>query len=244
MINQSIVCYLAFQILSTIIHSWIFHSFFFCFIWVAFFPIFYVNFTMAMHRYLTGAAPSPPKKTKPSLSDLVYEKRRKRNFQDKWVEEYPWLYMDEAGKMFWRICVESKLNAKSSFVQWSESYRHDSIRKHAETDLHIKLERAKTAHEQPVQETESGRILSEMRVADTDRMSKLSRMSHALELKGRPYLDYVWMGKLAKKLGTINTNEYINDKQARTYTHYIAEVERKQVVRKTNKFTIIQSTKN
>ena len=60
--------------------------------------------------------------------------------------------------------------------------------KHAETDLHIKLERAKTAHEQPVQETDSGLMLSEMRVADTDRMSKLSRMSHALELKGQPYL--------------------------------------------------------
>ena len=194
---------------------------------------------MAMFRYLTGAVPPPAKKTKPSLSSVVYEKKRKRNFQDKWVEEYPWLYMNEGGKMFCRICVQSNLNSKSSFVQGSESYRHDSIRKHAETELHIKLERAKKSHKQPVQETDSGRMLSEMRVADTDRMSKLFRISHALALKGRPFLDYVWMGKLAKKLGTLNANEYINDKQAKTYTHYIAEVERKQVVRKTNKFTII-----
>ena len=132
--------------------------------------------------------------------------------------------------MFCKVCVESKRNPKSSFVLGSDSFRHDSVRKHQETEQHAKLAKEKNSRLLPIEKTASGQMLSDMRVADTDRVAQLFRICHAMALKGRPYTDYTWMAKLDQKQGLNIGGDYLNDKQARTFTNYIAEVERSKLV--------------
>ena len=73
-------------------------------------------------------------------------------------------------------------------------------------------------------------MLSDMRVADTDKVAQLFRICHAMALKGRPYTDYTWMAKLGQTQGLNIGGDYLNDKQARTFTNFIAEVERNKLV--------------
>ena len=108
---------------------------------------------MAMFKYLLGASP-PPKKSK--ISDVEYEEKRKRNFQECWKNEYPWLYQDESGKMLCKVCVDSRRNPKSSFVLGSDSFGHDSVRKHQETEQHAKLAKEKKSRLMPIEKTASG----------------------------------------------------------------------------------------
>ena len=60
-------------------------------------------------------------------------------------------------------------------------------------------------------------------------MSPLFRISHALAVNARPFTDYVWHCELEEAMGVSISKDYRNDKAARMFTKYIAEVERRKL---------------
>ncbi|KAK2185095.1 hypothetical protein NP493_246g02021 [Ridgeia piscesae] len=55
------------------------------------------------------------------------------------------------------------------------------------------------------------------------------RTCHALAKHARPYTDYVWLCNVDKRKGLDAGTAYRNDKQARLFTHHIAEVARERI---------------
>ena len=62
-----------------------------------------------------------------------------------------------------------------------------------------------------------------------DGLCRMFPICHALAKHARPYTDYVWLCDVDERKGLGVGAAYRNDKQARLFTHHIAEVGREQI---------------
>ena len=96
---------------------------------------------MSLFRFL-GLNPPPPKAARKSNPE--YEKKRERKFLAKWNkkdngEPRDWLtYDSEEGVMSCKHCVAHAVNRKESFIVGCAVLTLDNIKKHEQTQSHIR----------------------------------------------------------------------------------------------------------
>ena len=74
--------------------------------------------------------------------------------------------------------------------------------------------------------TPAARMLTTLNSQTFDRLCRMFRTCHALAKHARLYTDFVWACDVDEKMGLDVGLAYRNDKQARVFTHHIAEVAR------------------
>ena len=126
------------------------------------------------------------------------------------------------------VCkVFSKYEETCLFVTGSTNFKVESLNYHAESASH-KRHVSKDYNKMAAPGTTiEEKTLVSLNQSEHKRMSRLFRSAHALAKHGRPYSDFSWQCKLDKAKGLDIGNTYLNDEQAASFVHYIAEAERK-----------------
>ena len=167
--------------------------------------------------------------------------KRVRQFQDKWLDDFPWLEMTDC-KMYCKVC---RLYDKAGTYSTGCTTMHrNSIRAHGISESHVKNMLIHNAKKAPLGSSTAEKALRKMTKETIDKMSVLFRNAHALAKNARPFSDFQWMCALdaAKGLSKNDDNLYRSDKQAATFIKFIAEVEQRRIkdtVREVNYISII-----
>ena len=189
-----------------------------------------------MWQYLPNVQ-QPHKKQKLTDTDKrdkgrAYDKeKRKRNFQPLWKNGREWLqYTSDVG-MQCSWCQEfasSVDDHKSVFVVGCSNFKLESVVAHERSEQHQRASGKKRAQLKP--DTPMGKCVQQMHKNVFHRLVHLFRNVHALVKYRRPFTDFVWMCQLDEKKGLDVGQTYRNDKQAATFSGFIAEIERQKLV--------------
>ena len=139
---------------------------------------------MSLFRFL-GLNPPPPKAARKSYPD--YEKKRERKFLEKWNkkdngEPRDWLtYDSEEGVMRCKHCVAHAVDRKESFIVGCAVLKLDNIKKHEQTQSHIRSSEIAFAILAP-DKTAGQQLRRQLTAAQALKMSTMFRTSHALVL--------------------------------------------------------------
>ena len=159
-----------------------------------------------------------------------------RGFSLAWETEFLWLRLtDDKTAMYCVPCKErsarthSKQDATAPFVKGCTNFRRDTIVKHAKSEVHLKASGTHAAQVARVGSTPAEKMLTTLNRQTFDRLCRMFRTCHALVKHARPYTDYVWLCNVDKKKGLDAGTAYRNDKQARLFTHHIAEIARERI---------------
>ena len=134
--------------------------------------------------------------------------------------------------MYCQPCIDAKsrnVDVTSSFTDGSTSFHKNSLVAHDVSEKHKKSVLMQEAARAKPGTTISEKSLEKMCHHTFKQMCHLFRNAHALAKKGRPFTDFVWMAELDKKKDVNIGTDYINDKQAATFCHFIAEIEMKKL---------------
>ncbi|KAJ8340716.1 hypothetical protein SKAU_G00353490 [Synaphobranchus kaupii] len=108
----------------------------------------------------------------------------------------------------------------------------EAVKDHESSKSHIQAQATKKARAGVPEESVAVRALVSMKTAQFERLKMLFRNVHAIGKSGRPFSDYMWMCKVDDQKGLEIGSTYRNANQAKTFIHYIAEVERKRLKEK------------
>ena len=139
---------------------------------------------MSLFRFL-GLNPPPPKAARKSYPN--YEKKRERKFLEKWNkidngEPRDWLtYDSEEGVMCCKHCVAHAVDRKESFIVGCAVLKLDNIKKHEQTQSHIRSSEIAFAILAP-DKTAGQQLRRQLTAAHTLKMSTMFQTSHALVL--------------------------------------------------------------
>ena len=139
---------------------------------------------MSLFRFL-GLSPPPPKAARKSYPD--YEKKGGRKFLEKWNkkdngEPRDWLMYDsEEGVMRCKHCVAHAVDRKESFIVGCAVLKLDNIKKHEQTQSHIRSSAIAFAILAP-DKTAGQQLPRQLTAAQALKMSTMFRTSHALVL--------------------------------------------------------------
>ena len=173
--------------------------------------------------------------------DSKYDRNdRLRKFQPVWKEVYRWLdYNENERHMFCTTCRKYPHLSEStgSFFKGCVNFRKEAVEAHDKTRKHVKAQDHLKAVErrEAASFTLSGkpanpgdRAMNLLTAADIEQRRKLFLIAHALAKKDRPFTDFKWQCDLLEGVGELRPGSgmYRNDKQAATFVHYIAEVEK------------------
>ena len=140
-----------------------------------------------------------------SSSDCTKSKSKgkARTFLHSWKINREWLVY-ENGKMFCKVCREDeadksatslnlKFSTKNSFVEGSSNFKVDVVKEHECSKWHRSACMRLRNRIRPVEQTPAGIALTSLTKAQTKRVRKLMRNTHAIVKKARPFTDYEWM---------------------------------------------------
>ena len=139
---------------------------------------------MSLFRFL-GLNPPPPKAARKSNPE--YEKKRERKFLEKWNkkdngEPRDWLMYDsEEGMVRCKHCVAHAVDRKESFIVGCAVLKLDNIKKHEQTQSHIRSSEIAFAILAP-DKTAGQQLRRQLTAAQALKMSTMFRTSHALVL--------------------------------------------------------------
>ena len=154
-----------------------------------------------MLRFLTGSK-APQEKVKQSEKEhkdylSSYESiKRKRCVLPHWRKDRPWLRVEtnsEEDTMFCDYCIKAGVSSdKSAFVKGCSSIRLESIKYHEGSNQHL-LAAKKHINEMKPSEAPAMIAHQSLNRALFPKLQFLFRNVHALNIKARPYTDYIWM---------------------------------------------------
>ena len=137
---------------------------------------------------------SAPPAAKKAKTD--YEKsHRKRKFIDSWTTTRPWLkYNADENTMTCAWCTKYKKDGREDdpFIKGSSNFKLEAVKSHETSKVH---EWSKACHENSQKdksETAAGRSMASLTKAQRDRISLLTRTTHSLAKKARPFKDFKW----------------------------------------------------
>ncbi|XP_064357614.1 LOW QUALITY PROTEIN: sperm flagellar protein 2-like [Dromaius novaehollandiae] len=172
--------------------------------------------------------------------DLQHQ-RTKRNLQFSkiWLTKYSWLkYDDERGIMFCALCRKHDVDLGENvhnFYSGTDDFKLEFINIHQSSEAHAWATCMEAASTASPDIASAEQMLKSMNAITLGRVENIFRTCHAIAKSGRPFTDLDWMCKLDDMKGVDIGSVFRNDKSARMFIHFIAEVERRALKEKLEK---------
>jgi hypothetical protein len=194
---------------------------------------------MSFLKYYQGANPgkkrknATPSEEEKKLQQQKYEERRPdRKFLDKWLVGRPWLLYDNDIPDKSYVNNEFKKNM-NTFIAGCKNFRFSTIADHESSRIHIKASefvKSKNMPDNEIMNSEAGKAVSQLKAAETSRLSILFRNAHSVCKNNRPLTDFIWLCQLDKVKGFDIGETYMNEKAATNFIKYIGISEREQTI--------------
>lgn len=148
------------------------------------------------------------------------------------------MYDEILNLMFCGLCrkhgVKSRGN-QMSFFYGTDNFRTEFLNAHHLSEAHAKASLMEATSGSPVNRATTELIVRTMSKVTLGRVENLFRSCHAIAKTGRPLKDFIWMCKLDDMKGVDIGPVFRTNKSARTFTYFIAEVERRNLREKLEK---------
>ncbi|KAM6364138.1 sperm flagellar protein 2 [Pluvialis apricaria] len=172
--------------------------------------------------------------------DLEHQRtKRNRQFPKIWLTKYSWLkYDDERGIMFCAPCRKHNVDLGENihnFCSGTDDFKLEFINTHQSSEAHAWATCMEAASTASPDTASAEQMLKSMNSITLGRVENIFRTCHAIAKSGRPFTDLDWMCKLDDMKGVDIGSVFRNDKSARIFTHFIAEVERRALKEKLEK---------
>ncbi|XP_060047846.1 sperm flagellar protein 2 [Erinaceus europaeus] len=168
-----------------------------------------------------------------------YIPKRNDQFLKIWLKKYPWLVYNELyDLMFCALCRKHGVKSKGNQMNFSygtNNFRTEFINAHHLSEAHAKASLMEATSGSPVNRTTTELMVKTMSKVTLGRVENLFRSCHALAKTGRPLEDFIWMCNLDDMKGVDIGPVFRTNKSARTFTYFIAEVERRNLREKLEK---------
>lgn len=122
-----------------------------------------------------------------------------------------------------------------NFCSGTDDFRLDLVNMHHSSEAHAWATCMEAASSSTPDTATTDQMLKSMSKATLGRIENLFRTCHAIAKTGRPFTDMDWMCKLDDMKGVDIGSVFRNDKAARIFIHFIAEVERRALKEKLEK---------
>ncbi|XP_038959479.1 uncharacterized protein LOC120100737 isoform X3 [Rattus norvegicus] len=129
-----------------------------------------------------------------------------------------------------------------SFFYGTDNFRAEFLSAHHFSEAHAKASLMEATSDSPVNRAATELMVRTMSKVTLGRVENLFRSCHALVKTGHSLRDFIWMCKLDDMKGVDIGPVFRTNKSARTFTYFIAEVERKNLrekLEKSNFFSVI-----
>ncbi|XP_061213936.1 sperm flagellar protein 2 isoform X5 [Neopsephotus bourkii] len=172
--------------------------------------------------------------------DLEHQ-RTKRNlhFPKIWLTKYSWLKYDgERGIMFCAPCRKHNVDLGENihnFCSGTDDFKLEFINTHQSSEAHAWATCMEAATTASPHTDSAEQMLKCMNSITLGRVENIFRTCHAIAKSGHPFTDLDWMCKLDDMKGVDIGSVFRNDKSARMFIHFIAEVERRALKEKLEK---------
>ncbi|XP_029860545.1 sperm flagellar protein 2 isoform X2 [Aquila chrysaetos chrysaetos] len=172
--------------------------------------------------------------------DLEHQRtKRNRQFPKIWLTKYSWLkYDDERGIMFCAPCRKHNVDLGENihnFCSGTDDFKLEFINTHQSSEAHAWATCMEAASTASPDTASAEQMLKSMNSITLGRVENIFRTCHAIAKSGRPFTDLDWMCKLDDMKGVDIGSVFRNDKSARKFIHFIAEVERRALKEKLEK---------
>ncbi|XP_054041768.1 sperm flagellar protein 2 [Rissa tridactyla] len=172
--------------------------------------------------------------------ELEHQRTKKNiQFPKIWLTKYSWLkYDDERGIMFCAPCRKHNVDLGETihnFCSGTDDFKLEFINTHQSSEAHAWATCMEAASTASPDTASAGQMLKSMNSITLGRVENIFRTCHAIAKSGRPFTDLDWMCKLDDMKGVDIGSVFRNDKSARTFIHFIAEVERRALKEKLEK---------
>uniref|UniRef100_A0A667FVX1 Sperm flagellar 2 n=2 Tax=Lynx canadensis TaxID=61383 RepID=A0A667FVX1_LYNCA len=162
-----------------------------------------------------------------------YLPKRNNQFLKIWLKKYPWLIYDEIlNLMFCGLCRKHGVKSggnQVSFFYGTDNFRTEFLNAHHLSEAHAKASLMEATSGSPVNRATTEFMVTTMSKVTLRRIENLFRSCHAIAKTGRPLKDFIWMCKLDDMKGVDIGPVFRTNKSARTFTYFIAEVERRNL---------------
>ncbi|XP_042089813.1 sperm flagellar protein 2 isoform X2 [Ovis aries] len=168
-----------------------------------------------------------------------YLPKRNNQFLKIWLKKYPWLVYDEIlNLMFCGLCRKHGVTSKGnqvSFFYGTDNFRTEFLNAHHLSEAHAKASLMEATSGSPGSRATTELTVRTMSKVTLGRVENLFRSCHAIAKTGRPLKDFLWMCSLDDMKGVDIGPVFRTSKSARTFTYFIAEVERRTLREKLEK---------
>ncbi|XP_040118250.1 sperm flagellar protein 2 isoform X1 [Oryx dammah] len=168
-----------------------------------------------------------------------YLPKRNNQFLKIWLKKYPWLAYDEIlNLMFCGLCRKHGVTSKGnqvSFFYGTDNFRTEFLNAHHLSEAHAKASLMEATSGSPGSRATTELMVRTMSKVTLGRVENLFRSCHAIAKTGRPLKDFLWMCSLDDMKGVDIGPVFRTSKSARTFTYFIAEVERRTLREKLEK---------
>ncbi|XP_028604348.2 sperm flagellar protein 2 isoform X1 [Podarcis muralis] len=164
---------------------------------------------------------------------------KNHQFQQIWLSKYPWLKHDsERGTMYCALCRKHNVDLGEkthNFCSGTDDFVLELVNDHHNSEAHAWATCMEAASGSVPDTATTEQMLKSMSKTTLGRIENLFRTCHAIAKTGRPITDLDWMCKLDDMKGVDIGSIFRNDKAARIFIHFIAEVERRALKEKLEK---------
>ncbi|XP_027630683.1 E3 SUMO-protein ligase KIAA1586-like [Tupaia chinensis] len=140
--------------------------------------------------------------------------------------------------MFCALCRKHGVKSGTSQVSFfygTDNFRAEFLNAHHLSEAHAKSSLMEATSDSPVNRATTELMVKTMSKVTLGRVENLFRSCHAIAKTGRPLKDFIWMCKLDDMKGVDIGPVFRTNKSAKTFTYFIAEVERKNLREKLEK---------
>uniref|UniRef100_A0A8C6NEU6 Uncharacterized protein n=1 Tax=Melopsittacus undulatus TaxID=13146 RepID=A0A8C6NEU6_MELUD len=194
----------------------------------------------ALHKQFLQVAPKEADDRGKEKKDLEHQRtKRNRQFPKIWLTKYSWLKYDgERGIMFCAPCRKHNVDLEENihnFCSGTDDFKLEFINTHQSSEAHAWATCMEAASTASPHIASAEQMLKSMNSITLGRVENIFRTCHAIAKSGRPFTDLDWMCKLDDMKGVDIGSVFRNDKSARMFIHFIAEVERRALKEKLEK---------
>lgn len=186
---------------------------------------------------------------KKKFCDHDYDKtQRKREFQQKWKLQFPWVLYDTPdvcekensnGIMYCSTCREfpDLADKKSPFFTGTDSFRIDNLKAHDKNSYHIKcqirkkgLEKTVIQKKSEIQQSPMGKSVVKMTEKSMDKFKVLFNSAYAVAKKAKPLTEYELLMEVQSKNGMDLGENYLTSKAAARFIESISDSIKQDIV--------------
>uniref|UniRef100_A0A670YFN1 Sperm flagellar 2 n=1 Tax=Pseudonaja textilis TaxID=8673 RepID=A0A670YFN1_PSETE len=164
---------------------------------------------------------------------------KSHQFPNIWMLKYTWLkYDSDKGIMYCALCRKHNVDLGEkthNFCSGTDDFILELVDEHNNSEAHAWASCMETASSSTPDSGTTQQMLKNMSKTTLKKIENLFRTCHAIAKTGRPFTDLDWISKLDDMKGVDIGSIFRNDKAARIFIHFIAEVERRALKEKLEK---------